>query len=153
VKLLFPPAGAIPLLAFVSPRVSEPPPAVADVAVARFSIETDSSGVLRALADTCLERLIRGLTEKGIAVARHPQLSEKNLHSARPVPWAVLGNLSRKQGRFSPELRLLEVESGDEMRSYFGSDKDPEVIGNLGAAAANRITLFVQERKGTRPAP
>jgi hypothetical protein len=144
---------AIPLLAFVSPRTAESPPLAADIAVAPFRIEADSSGVLRALADTCLERLIKALTEKGIVVARHPQLSEKNLHAARPAPWAVLGNLSREQDRFSAELRLLEVESGDEMRSYFNTDKDPQAIGNLGAAAATRIALFVQERKGTRAAP
>jgi hypothetical protein len=34
------------------------------------------------------------------------------------------------------------------MRSYLNSGKDPEVFGNLGAAAADRIALFVQERKG-----
>jgi hypothetical protein len=125
----------------------------ADIAVAPFSIEAESSCMLRALADTCLERLINSLTEKGIVVTRHPQLSEKSLHSARPAPWAVLGNLSREHDRFSAELRLLEVESREEMRSYFDTDKNPQALGNLGAAAANRIAFFVQERKGARPAP
>ncbi len=50
-KLLFPLAMAIPLLALLSPRIPEPPPVAADVAVAPFSIEADSNGVLRALAD------------------------------------------------------------------------------------------------------
>lgn len=48
----------------------------ADVAVAPFTIDRDSAGVLRAVADTCFERLVRGLRTK------------------------------------------LDVESGDEMRSY-----------------------------------
>jgi hypothetical protein len=65
----------------------------------------------------------------------------------------VVGNLSREHDRFSAELRLLEVESGEEMRSYFDSDESPQGLGNLGAAAANRIALFIQERKGARPAP
>jgi hypothetical protein len=144
---------AIPVLVFASPKISESPPSAADVAVAPFSIGTDSSGVLRATADTCLERLIKGLREKGIAVAHHPQLSEKNLHAARPTPWAVLGDVRSAQDQFSAELRLLDVESGEEMRSYFDTDKDPQAIGDLGAAAAARIALFIQERKGARPGP
>jgi hypothetical protein len=39
------------------------------------------------------------------------------------------------------------------MRSYFDTDKNPQAIGNLGAAAANRIALFIQEQRGARPAP
>ena len=144
-------AVALPLWALVPPDSSRPRPGVAaDVAVAPFTIDRDSAGVLRAVADTCLERLVRGLKAKGIAVARYPELSEKSLRSVLPVPWAVLGHLGREEGQFRAELRLLEVESGDEMRSYFNSNKDPETIGDLGVAAANRIALFVEGRKGAR---
>jgi hypothetical protein len=31
--------------------------------------------------------------------------------------------------------------------------QDPQAIGNLGVAAANRIALFIQEQKAARPAP
>jgi len=148
-KFLFQLATALPLWALVSPDPSGPRPGfAADVAVAPFTIDRDSAGVLRAVADTCFERLVRGLKAKGVAVAHYSKLSEKSLRVARPVHWAVLGHLSHEQGQFRAELRLLDVESGDEMRSYLNAGKDPEAIGNLGAAAADRIALFVQERKG-----
>ncbi len=140
------------LVALLSPHGSSPPsfPA-ADIAVAPFIVEGDSAGVLRAVADSCLERLVRELTARGVGVARHPKLSEKDLHAARPAPWAVLGNVGRDRAQFRAELRLLDVESGDEMRSYFNADEDPQAVANLGAAAAGRIALFIQEQKGPRP--
>ena len=126
-------------------------PVAADVAVATFTVADDGDGVLRAAADSCLERLVRGLKDKGIAVARHPQLSEKTLKSAKPAPLAVIGHLSREKGLIQAELRLLEVESGEEMRTYFNSDKDPGLIADLGMAASARIAALVQERKGAPP--
>jgi hypothetical protein len=119
----------------------------ADIAVAPFTVGRDSSGVLRAVADTCLERLVRELTALGITVARYPELSEKKLQVARPVPLAVLGHVDQKAGLVQAELRLLEVDSGEELRSYFNSDKSPEAVGDLGRAAAKRIAQVVRERK------
>ena len=119
----------------------------AEVAVAPFTVGPDSSGVLRAVADTCLERLVRGLTAAGITVARYPELSEKKLHLARPVPLGVLGYVERKEGLVQAELRLLELESGEELRSYFNADKSPDAVGDLGTAAAKRIAQVVRERK------
>ncbi len=117
-----------------------------DVAVAPFTVESDSAGVLRAVADTCLERLVRGLTELGVSVARYPELSEKTLPRVRPVPLAVLGHVTRAEGLIQAELRLLEVESGNELRSYFNSDKAPEPVADLGSGAAKRIAQVVHER-------
>ena len=119
----------------------------ADVAVAPFTVERDSSGNLRAVADTCLERLVRGLTAMGIAVARFPELSGKTLHLARPMPLAVLGHVDRKGVSIQAELRLFEVESGEELRSYFNADENPDAVGDLGGAAAKRIAQVVQERQ------
>ena len=144
-------ATAMPLSILVFPDVPRPRTSfVADVAVAPFTVEGDSAGVLRSVADTCLERLVRGLTAQGVAVARYPDLSEKNLRSARPVPLAVLGQVDWAEGQVQAELRLLEVESGDELRSYFNADKDPDAVGKLGAAAAKRIAQLVQARKGAQ---
>jgi hypothetical protein len=113
-------------------------------------VERDSGGVLRAVADTCLERLVRELTVQGVAVARYPELSEKNLQVAHPVPFAVLGRVGRAQGLIQAELHLLEVESGEELRSYFNADKDPDAVGNLGAAAAKRIAQSIRDRKSAQ---
>jgi TolB-like protein len=153
-RFLFLVATGLPLLAFVTSAAPGPLPIVApDVAVAPFSVERDSAGVLRALADSCLERLVRGLTAEGIAVARHPQLSEKNLDAARPAQWAVLGHLGREAGQFRVELRLLEVKSGEELRSYFNADNESEPIVKFGEAAAVRIGSVIQEQKGPHRAP
>lgn len=123
----------------------------ADVAVAPFTVESDSAGVLRAVADTCLERLVRALTDLGVSVARYPELSEKTLAQARPVPLAVLGHVGRAEGQIQAELRLLEVASGDELRSYFNADKEPGPVADLGTAAAKRIAQVVRERRTQGP--
>jgi hypothetical protein len=125
----------------------------ADVAVGPFAVEADREGLLRIAADSCLERLVRGLASQGVAVLRRPELSEKSLTSARPAPWAVLGRVAREKEMIAVELRLMNVASGEEMRSYFNSDKDPLAAANLGKAAADRIAAFVKERKGSTPAP
>jgi hypothetical protein len=123
----------------------------AEVAVAPFTVESDSSGVLRAVADTCLQRLVRTLTELHVSVAQLPELSEKTLTRARPASLALLGHVERKDGLIQAELRLMEVESGDELRSYFNADKDPNAVGDLGTAAAKRIAQVVQERHQPGP--
>ena len=119
----------------------------ADIAVAPLRVEGDSAGVLRSLADSCVERLVAELIARGVKVARHPQLSESDLSTLLPVRWAVLGQLTRDQGQLSIELRLLEVASGDEMRSFLNKTKDSKAIVQLGTAAAGRIAAFLQERK------
>ncbi len=133
---------------------SDPPGArralAAAVAVGPFSVERDSAGLLRAVADTCLERLVRGLSAQGLTVVRVPGLSEQTLQLARPALWAVLGHVVREGGQIQAELRLMDVESAEEQRSYFNADKDPDAVGNLGAAAAKRIAMAVRERKAAR---
>src|SRR5262245_45561585 len=119
----------------------------ADVVVAPFTVESDSAGILRAVGDSCLERLVRGLTQLGVSVARYPELSEKTLARSRPVPLAVLGPVGRADDMIQIELRLLEVKSGDELRSYFNSDKQPDAVADIGTAAAKRIAQVVQERR------
>jgi hypothetical protein len=123
------------------------PNTAVQVAVAPFTAEHDSAGVVRAAADSTLERLVRALTEKGVAVVRLKQLSEKTMHAARPARWAVLGKLKREKGTFDAELRLMDVESGEEMVSYFDSKKDPIAIANIGDGAGVRIAAWVKERK------
>jgi hypothetical protein len=132
---------------FHRPAISAP----AEVAVAPFTVESDSSGVLRAVADSCLQQLVRTLTELHVSVAQLPELSEKTLTRARPAQLAVLGHVDREDGLLQAELRLLEVESGDELRSYFNADKDPNAVADLGAAAAKRIAQVVQERRQPGP--
>jgi hypothetical protein len=145
-------APALLALASMLPNASAATPnAPPHVAVGPFAVERDSAGVLRAVADSCLEHLVRALTAKGIAVDRQKQLSEKNLRSARPAVLAVVGRVTREKEVFKAELQLFDVESGEELRTYFNSDKNPDGIAKLGDAAAGRIATVLQERKAAKP--
>src|SRR5262245_35097675 len=129
-----------------SPAPAHQPGPVAVIVVAPFTVDRDSAGVLRALGDTCLAHLVQGLRAQRIQVEHRPELSEKNLEVARPAHWAVLGHLTRDAGQFQVELRLLDVTSGDELRSYFNADKNPSAITKFGELAAGRIAHVIAEQ-------
>lgn len=139
-------AAAILSLVFVSHAGAQTSKLASEVIVAPFTIEGDKSDALRAQADSCLQQFVAALTTKSVKVARDPALSEKNLQSA-PASWAVLGRVSREKEQFQLELRLLEVKSGDELRSYFNSDKDLKVACRMVEKAAERIAAFVVEQR------
>lgn len=120
-----------------------------DIIVAPLVIESGNDA-LRAVSISCIDQLVAALKLKGVAVARDPQLTEKNLKSAA-APWAVLGRLGPKDGQFALELQLLEAQSGDEMRMYFNADKDPQGACRSVGKVAERIAAFVAEQKGTKP--
>lgn len=61
---------------------------------------------------------------------------------------AVLGRLEPETGRIRAELHLFEVESGQELRSYFVTGADARPIARLGDAAAVRIAALLREEKG-----
>jgi hypothetical protein len=64
---------------------------------------------------------------------------------------AVVGRVTREKEVFKAELQLFDVESGEELRTYFNSDKNPDGIAKLGDAAAGRIATVLQERKAAKP--
>lgn len=129
----------------VEAQTSKP---ASDVVVAPLIVDAGNDA-LRTVANSCVEQLIAALKIKGVAVARDPQLTEKNLKSAA-APWAVLGRLGRKDAQFELELQLLEVKSGDEMRMYFNADKDPQGACRSVGKVAERIAAFVEEQKGSK---
>lgn len=134
------------LLVFASHAGAQTSKPASEVIVAPFIIEGDKSDALRAQADSCLQQFVAALATKGVKVARARALSEKNLQSA-PASWAVLGRISREKEQFQLELRLLEIKSGDELRSYFNSDKDLKVACRMVEKAAERIAAFVVEQR------
>ena len=134
------------ILALFSHAGAQTSRSAAEVIIAPFIVEPDKDDSLRGVSNSCFEQLAAALKVKGVIVARDPQLSEKNLQSA-PASWAVLGRLSRKEGQFQLELRLLEVKSGEEMRSYFGADKDPQAVCRAVEKAADRVAAFVAEQR------
>jgi hypothetical protein len=121
----------------------------ADVALAPFVVEADNADSLRSQSASCNDQLAAALSRKGVAVARNPRLSDENLQSAG-APWAVLGRITRDKEQFQLELRLLDVRSGDEMRSYFNSDKELQVACRAVDKVAERIAAFVASQKGSR---
>ena len=148
--LRFPRYALVPVLSMFAtgPSASNAPPV--DLAVAPFTVEADSAGIMRAAADTCLDRLVAGLAAKGINVTRHPKLTEKTLGTAQPAPWALLGHFKRSKGEFSAELRIMEVATGDEMVAYMNSGKDVQAVIGL-EKASPRIAAFIVERRPKSP--
>jgi len=131
--------------------ISAQQPASPEIALAPFAVVADQKGDLRKVADDCLDQLATALAAKGVKAARLQKLDEKTLATARPARWAVLGKFEREKDTISAELRLMEVATGDEIRSYFHTSKDPKDIAALGARAADRIAGFVKEQRSAKP--
>ena len=124
---------------------AQAPKSVSEIVVAPLVVDPVDPA-MRAAADGCSDLLVAALKAKGVAVARDPQLTQEKLQSASAL-WAVLGKLSRADGKFELDLRLLEVRSGDEMRAYFNGDKDPQLACRAMDKIAERIAVFVKEEK------
>jgi hypothetical protein len=137
-------------LACLVSAASAQQPASPDVALAPFAVVADQKGDLRRVADDCLEQLATALAAKGVKVARLQKLDEKTLATAKPARWAMLGKFERQKDTISAELRLMEVATGDEMRSYFHTSADPKDMAALGTRVADRIALFVKEQRSAR---
>src|SRR5262245_32060119 len=140
-------AAAALILAFVSQSPAQTSEPASEVIVAPFTVEVDKADALRAQASSCSDDLAKALALKGVAVTRDPALSEKNLKSA-DASWAVLGRITHDKEQFQLELRLLDVQSGEELRSYFNADKDLKVACQAADKVADRIAAFVA---GQRP--
>jgi hypothetical protein len=133
-------------LALCSHAGAQTAKATVDVIVGPFIVESDKDAALRAAAESCSARLAAALTAKGVKVARDPQLTQTNLKKAAAL-WAMLGRLERKEGQAHLGLLLLDVQSGEELRSYYGSDKAPQVVCGTAEKAAERVAVFVNEQK------
>ena len=118
------------------------------VALAPFVVVSDSAGTLRATANDCLEHLASALKARGITVARHESLTDKTISRARPAALAVLGEFRKEKGIIQVALRLMDVSTGDELRSYFHGSADPREIASMGTAVADRIVKYMREKSG-----
>ena len=143
-------AGGVLAWSMAAGELSGQPPN-ADIALAPFTVAGDKANELRPVADDCLGQLATALAGKGVKVSRLPSLDEKTRARAKPARWAVLGKVERKKDMISAELRLLDVASGEEMRSYFHTSADPKEIAAMGARAADRIAAFVKEQRAPQP--
>jgi hypothetical protein len=139
-------ATALLILALAVDAGAQTSKPAAQVAVAPFVVEADKADMLKSQSKKCFEQFAAALVAKGVKIAREAQLSAENLRSA-PATWAVLGRMTHGEGLFQVELRLMEVATGEEMRLYFNSHKDPQGACAVVDKAAERIALFVAENK------
>jgi hypothetical protein len=122
-----------------------------DVALAPFAVVGPKADQLRPVADDCLRQLTSGLAAKEIKTVRLKSLDEKTLAQAKPARWAVLGRLERKEGTIDAELRLMDVATGEELRSYLHRSAEAKEIAGLGARAAERIAIAIKEQRASQP--
>ncbi len=138
----------LPLLALTGTS-SSAQAQTADIALAPFIVENDSAGVLRTTADSALELFVAGLKANGLTVARVPHLTEKNLKSVQPVPFALIGTVQKTKEGGRADFRLMEVASGEEMVLYHNDGKRAAIIA-MATPVSGRIATFVKERKGIK---
>jgi len=127
-----------------------------DIALAPFAVVGAQARDLRPIADDCLERLAMALAAKGVRVAKVPSLDEKTIARAKPARWAVLGRFEVVKDVIQAELRLMEVSTGDEMRSYSNGMAEAKEVAAFSTRVAERIALFLEEKKhdgSAAPAP
>jgi hypothetical protein len=144
-------SGVISLLALIgwsslgAQQRAAAPSRIPDVAVYALTLSGPADASGRALADSCVARLVRQLEAESLSVVRPPPLDLKDLRRARPARFAMVGKLEFASGKYSLEWSLLEIETGDELRSYFAGPGAAEVI-TLADAAAPRIAAAIREQ-------
>ena len=117
-----------------------------DVAVYLPVLSDTTNRDLRAVAETCVARLVMKLAAESLVVVRRPPLDLVNLARARPARFAMVGKLELREGKYSLEWNLVEVSTGDELRAYFAG---PALAGamDLAGAMAPRVRAAIRERE------
>ena len=121
-----------------------------DIAVHPLAIRGRDS-VMQAQAESCLTGMIRALGVEDIAATLVPPAAPRgDLQSATVARFSIEGELEKVGDDYRMELRLMDAASGEELRSYFYSGKDPAGIGRTCPSAAPRIAQAIRE---TAPRP
>ena len=137
-----------PTLAAQQPSAT--PPRRPDIAVYSFALSDSTNGGLRALAESCVTRLAVRLAAESLTVTRRPPLDLVDLRRARPARYAMVGTLELAAGKYSLEWALVEVDTGDELRTYFAGPSAAEILGSP-VLAAPRIAAAIRERDAAAP--
>lgn len=137
-----------PTLAAQQPGAT--PPRRPDVAVYSFALSDSTHGGLRALAESCVTRLVARLAAESLTVTRRPPLDLVDLRRARPARYAMVGTLELAAGKYSLEWDLVEVDTGDELRAYFAGPSAADILGSP-VLAAPRIAAAIRERDTAAP--
>lgn len=115
-----------------------------DVAVYLPVLSDTTNRDLRAVAETCVARLVTKLAAESLVVVRRPSRDLVDLARARPARFAITGKLELREEKYSLEWSLVEVATGDELRASFGGPTLADVI-DLAAPAAPRIRAAIRE--------
>lgn len=126
------------------------PSASMEIAVLEFELPPGNDVALARLADRCVSRLIGALAAQKVAAARPAGASLESLRKSRAAPFAVRGTISRSGKQVSAELQLLDVQSGDELRSYMYGPGDEDGVIVLAEKAAPRMAAAVRETAAGR---
>jgi hypothetical protein len=119
--------------------------AIPDVAVYPPALSDTTNRELRAVAESCVVRLVAKLTAETLVVVRRPPIDLVNLTRARPARFAMVGKLELKDG-YSLEWNLLDVSTGDELRAYFVGPALSDLLDQAGPMA-QRIRAAIRERE------
>ena len=139
------------LFVFAADAAAQRAPSKAvEIAVLGFELPPGTDAALGRLADRCASRLIGALAAEKVAAARPAGASLERLRKSRAAPFAVRGILSRSGKQVSVELQLLDVQSGDELRSYMYGPGDEDGVVALAEKAAPRMAIAVREAAAER---
>lgn len=123
-----------------------------DVAVYLPALSDTANRDLRAVAESCVVRLMTGLAAETLVVVRRPPIDLVDLARARPSRYAMVGKLSLQEGKYSLEWNLVDVATGDELRSYFAGPALADLL-SLAAPAASRIHAAIREQTAAERKP
>lgn len=110
-----------------------------EVAVLAIEVGASTDAEVNRLAEQCVARLIEALRARKVAVRRGEP------SDAKPARLTVQGSLTGEGDSYTAELRLLDGQTGDELRSYLYGPGDAKGVLGLADRAAPRIAAVVDE--------
>jgi len=108
-------------------------------------IEGPGDTALARLAQRFTARLLQRLAEARVRAMRAERGMLDSLRGAKAAPFTLDASLTGEPGRFSAELRLLELGSGDELRTYMFGPGDADGVLGLADRAPPRIAAALTE--------
>ena len=127
-----------------SALAAQQPAHTPDVAVYLPVLSDTTNRDLRAVAETCVARLVMKLAAESLVVVRRPPRDLMDLARARPARFAMVGKLELQKGKYSLEWDLIEVATGDELRAYFVGPGSADQLNQAGPLA-QRIRAAIRE--------
>jgi TolB-like protein len=116
-----------------------------DIAVYVPALSDTTNRDLRAVAESCVTRLVAKLAAESLVVVRRPSIDLVNLARARPARFAMVGKLELQAGKYSLEWDLVDVTTGDELRAYAAGPALASVL-DIADAMAPRIRAAIREQ-------